>query len=57
MNYRVYLKAGPNSRWYFSGVVESSRDVANHVWPDIIKRLRYHSYKLEWTDSCIPIER
>ena len=27
-NYRVELKASPSSPWYFSGVIESRRDVA-----------------------------
>lgn len=48
VNYRVYVKATPASPWRFTGVIESSKDVADKVWSDIIKKLRYHAYKLEW---------
>jgi hypothetical protein len=48
VNYRVYVKATPASPWRFTGVIESSKDVADKVWSDIVKKLRYHSYKLEW---------
>ena len=57
MNYRVYIKASAQSPWKFSGTVESNKQVANKIWPDIIKRLRYHAYKLEYCTGWIAIER
>ena len=45
--YRVYVKETPGSSWRFTGVIESSKDVADRVWADIVRRLRYHAYKLE----------
>lgn len=57
LNYRVLVKAAPHSPWRFTGVVESNKEVADRVWSDIVRRLNYHAYKLEWTTGFIPIER
>lgn len=57
VNYRVYTKAAPHSPWRFTGVIESNKATADAVWPAIIKRLRYHAYKLEVCTYGVCIER
>lgn len=57
INYMVYTKAAAHSPWRFTGVVESNKETADKVWPNIIKRLRYHAYKLEYCTGRICIER
>lgn len=57
VNYRVYVKASATSQWRFSGVVESNKAVADRVWSGIIKRLRYHAYKLEPCTYGVCIDR
>jgi hypothetical protein len=57
INYRVYAKAAAHSPWHDTGIIESDREVANKVWTDIIKSLRYHAFKLEWCTYGVAIER
>lgn len=57
INYMVYTKAAAHSPWRFTGVVESNKETADKVWPNIIKQLRYHAYKLEYCTSRTCIER
>jgi hypothetical protein len=57
MNYLVYTKAAPHSPWRFTGIVESNREIADRVWTDITRKLKYHNYKLEWTTGYTPIDR
>jgi hypothetical protein len=55
--YMVYVKAAAHSPWRYTGVVESNKETAEKIWPDIIKRLRYHAYRLEYCTNRICIER
>lgn len=57
MNYKVFTKATESSPWKFTGVIEASRETADKLWPDIIRRLRYHSYKLEYCTHGVTIDR
>mgnify|MGYP003388688252 CR=1 FL=1 len=57
INYCVFVKASATSPWKYTGIIESSKATADSVWPDTITRLRYHSYKLEWSTYGIAIER
>ena len=38
-------------------IIESNKDLAQTVWADIIKRLRYHSYKLELITYGVAVQR
>jgi spore coat protein U-like protein len=57
INYRVYTRATATSPWRDTGIIESDRDTAHAVWAGIIRRLRYHSYKLFAITYGVPIER
>jgi hypothetical protein len=55
INWKVYTKASESSPWKFTGIIESNKSAAEKRWPNIIKNLGYHSFKLEWTQGGIPI--
>lgn len=56
-NWRVETKVTPRSPWVFTGIIESNKEVADEVWPDIIKRLQHHAYRLFECSYGVPIER
>ena len=57
LNWRVYTKTTSYSPWVQTGIIESNKELAEKIWLDIIKRLQYHSFKLEPITYGIPIDR
>ena len=57
LNWRVYTKATSNSPWVQTGVIKSNKELAEKLWAEIIQKIQYHSFKLEWITYGIPIDR
>jgi hypothetical protein len=57
LNYRVYVKPTSSASWRDTGIIESNKELAQEVWVGIVKRLRYHSFKLETIGDGTPIDR